>query len=427
MGSFTLWGFYEANKVVEFEFKINMITQHRHYQFPGIPMFVDYTDAQKTLRKEFRAYFNKLISPAYRDELRNAESGDLYKQLIRQQGKDGMLAVGWPEEYGGRGLTQSEQLIRFEEGLLAGAPTPFVTLNTVGPAIMGNGTQAQKKRFLPGIAAGETHFSIGYTEPSAGTDLASLTTSAVRTGDEYIVNGNKIFTSGAEGADYVWLAARTDPEVPKHKGISILVVDTSDPGFSFGPIETVGGVRTNVTYYSDVRVPADMIIGEENKGWRLITSQLNHERVGLAAWGVQGWKLFDGILKWAREPRGPDGQRIIDDPSVQRNLAEVYAHLEAMRVMNARMGWQLDQGEPSPVFPSAIKVYSTEIMLDICRLMMDVIGPHASIAAGSEGAVLHGDLEHEHRRALINTFGGGVVEVLRGLVATHGLGMPQHR
>ena len=174
-------------------------------------------------------------------------------------------------------------------------------------------------------------------------------------------------------------------------------------------------------------MPLDMIVGEENGGWRLITEQLNHERVGLAAWGIQGWKLFRDALAWARSTQTADGKRVIDDASAQRNIAEVYAHLEAMRVMNARMAWQLDQQEMNPVFPSAIKVYSTEIMIEICRLLMDVVGPHALIAAGSDGNVLHGNLEHEYRRATINTFGGGVVEVLRGLVATHGLGMPSHR
>ncbi len=390
-------------------------------------MFVDYTDSQVELRREFRSYFTNLVKPEYREALRNAESGDLYKELIRQQGKDNMLAVGWPEQYGGRGLSQSEQLIRYEEALLAGAPTPFVTLNTVGPAIMSKGTPAQKDRFLPGIAAGELHFSIGYTEPGAGTDLAALTTSAVKQGDHYIVNGNKIFTSGAEGADYVWLAVRTDPEAKKHKGISILVADTKDPGFSHSSIHTVGSVHTNVTYYTDVKVPLDMIIGEENGGWRLITEQLNHERVGLAAWGIQGWKLFRDAMEWARNTKNAAGVRVIDDVAVQRNLAEVYSHLEAMRVMNARMSWQLDEQELNPVFPSAIKVYSTEIMVEICRLLMDVIGPHSLAAAGNSAAVLNGNVEHEYRRATINTFGGGVVEVLRGLVATHGLGMPVHR
>ncbi len=389
-------------------------------------MFIDYTDSQKALRKELREYFTDLVKPEYREALRSAEGGDLYKSLIRQQGKDGMLALGWPKEYGGRGLSESEQLIRYEEALLAGAPTPFVTLNTVGPALMDHGTEEQKQRFLPGIASGETHFAIGYTEPAAGTDLASLKTAAVKQDDHYLVNGSKVYTSSAEAADYVFLAARTDTEAPKHKGISILVVDTSDPGFSYGPIHTVGGVRTNVSYYTDIKVPLDMIIGQENQGWRLITSQLNHERVGLAAFGINGWKLFKGVLAWAREERA-GGKRVIDDPMAQRNLAEVYAYLEAMRMMNARMAWRLENNPVDAVFPSAMKVYSTEVMLEVCKLMMEVVGPHSLVAAESDGAILHGDLEHEHRRALINTFGGGVVEVLRGLVATHGLGMPQHR
>ena len=389
-------------------------------------MFVDYTDKQKALRREFRGYFSRLVKPEYREELRSAEGGALYKELIRKQGADGILAVGWPEEYGGRGLTQSEQLIRFEEALLAGAPTPFVTLNTVGPAIMDHGTAEQKRRFLPGIAAGEIHFAIGYTEPAAGTDLAALQTSAVKQGDHYLVNGGKVFTSSTEAADYIFLAARTDPAAPKHKGISILVVDTKDPGFSYSPIRTVGGVRTNASYYADVKVPADMIIGAENGGWKLITSQLNHERVGLAAWGIHGWKLFRGALAWAREKRA-DGSRAIDQPAAQLKLAEAYACLEAMRIMNARMAWRLENNPVDPVFPAAIKVYSTEMMLELCRLMMDVIGPPALLAAQTPGAILHGDLEHEHRRALINTFGGGVTEILRGLVATHGLGLPPHR
>jgi len=390
-------------------------------------MFVDYSAEQKALRSKLRSYFFKLIKPEYKEDLRAAEGGDLYKSLIRQMGKDKVLALGWPKEYGGEGLTPTEQLIFFEEALLACAPVPFVTLNTVGPAIMDHGTEEQKQRFLPAIAAGELHFSIGYTEPSSGTDLASLKTSAVKQGDEYLVNGNKVFTSAAEAADYIFLAARTDTEAPKHKGISILVADTSDPGFSLGEIETVGGVRTNVTYYSDVRVPTDMIIGEENKGWKLITGQLNHERVGLAAWGIQGWKAYKLTLDWARREKTADGRRIIDDPSVQRSLAEVHSMLEAMRVMNSRMAWKLDHADIDPVLPAAAKVYSTDTMITICQKLMDIVGPHALVKSTSPGAVLMGDLEHEYRRSTINTFGGGVSEVLRGLVANFGLGMPRHR
>ena len=391
-------------------------------------MIIDYTDEQKALRKKMRAYFADLIKPEMSEELRSAEGGELFKSLIRQMGKDGWLAIGWPKEYGGQGATDTEQLMFFEEALLAGAPVPFVTLNTVGPALMEYGTEELKQRFLPGIAAGELHFAIGYSEPNAGTDLAALSTTAVQDPEDpdyYLVNGTKVFTSGAEGADYIWLATRTTPDV-RHKGVTMFVVDTKDPGFTFSPIHTVGGVRTNMSYYQNVRVHKSMMIGEENKGWGLIMSQLNHERVGLAAWGIQGWKLYDRALQWART-EGKNGQRPIDEPRIQEALAEVLCVLEAQRVMNARMAWDLDKGNMNPALASALKVYSTEGMVQICQLMMECIGPNTLIRATSDSSVLMGDLEHEYRRCQINTFGGGINELQRGIVANFGLGMPRHR
>ncbi|HEX7409345.1 MAG TPA: acyl-CoA dehydrogenase family protein [Candidatus Binatia bacterium] len=192
-------------------------------------MFVDETQGQKALRAELRASFTKLITPEVFAATRNVESGELYHRLVRQIGRDGWLGIGWPKEYGGRARSATEQLIFLEEAMLAGAPIPVITLNTVGPAIMALGSDEHKKKFLPGILRGEVHFAIGYTEPEAGTDLASLTTTAVRDGDDWIINGTKVFTSGAEGADYIWLAARTDPDAPKHKGLTIFIVATKWP------------------------------------------------------------------------------------------------------------------------------------------------------------------------------------------------------
>ncbi|TNF33647.1 MAG: acyl-CoA dehydrogenase [Gammaproteobacteria bacterium] len=391
-------------------------------------MFIDYTDEQKALRKELRTYFSKLMTPDVREEIRGKESGELFNRLIKQMGTDGWLAIGWPKEYGGQGRTTQEQLVFFEEALLAGAPIPFVTLNTVGPALMSYGSEEHKKQFLPGIAAGTMHFAIGYTEPNAGTDLAALGTTAVKDGDHYIINGTKVFTSGAEGADYVWLACRTDNEAPKHKGITMFIVDAKSKGFSVAPIHTVGGFRTNMTYYENVRVHESMIVGQLNKGWQLITAQLNHERVGLAAWGINGWSLFRRTMEWARTANDA-GVRPIDDVGVQMNLAEAYSRLEAMRVLNARMAWELDRDamNMNPALASGLKVYSTEAMIEVCRLLMEVIGPASLVRSKNSAAVLAGDLEHEYRRCQINTFGGGVNEIQRGLVANFGLGMPRHR
>ena len=206
-------------------------------------MNLEESPEQQELRAELRQYYADLLTDEVRAGLaEGGEGGEAWGQVVRQIGKDGWLGIGWPKEFGGQGRPATDQFIFFDETRRAGAPFPFVTINTVGPTIMRFGTDEQKSFFLPQILAGELNFAIGYTEPEAGTDLASLRTRAVLDGDEWTINGNKIFTSGADQADYIWLATRTDPDAPKHKGISIFLVPTSSPGFSCTPIVTVGGV-----------------------------------------------------------------------------------------------------------------------------------------------------------------------------------------
>lgn len=388
-------------------------------------MFIDHTDEQKALRRKLRAYFEQLIPPDLRFELGSMEGGTRVRKLIRQMGSDGWLGVGWPKEFGGQGFGAAEQAIWFDEVRRSNAPMPFVTLNTVGPAIMSQGTQEQKQRFLPGILRGELSFAIGYSEPDAGTDLAALKTAAIRDGDHYVVNGTKIFTSGADDADYIWLATRTDPNAARHKGISILIVDTRLPGFSTSPIPTVNDGHTCMSYYENVRVPCDMLVGEENAGWRLITLQLNHERIGLAAFGNAVTRHFEETIEWARTQLAEDGRPVAEKPWVQSNLAEAYARSEALKLMNWRMTWEIGRGEPSPAHSSAAKIYGTEVVIEIYRLLLEVLGAAGTLKKTSPGAALRGQLEHECRSALINTFGGGVNEIQREIVAMLGLGMPR--
>jgi alkylation response protein AidB-like acyl-CoA dehydrogenase len=388
-------------------------------------MRIDYTEEQKALRKELRAYFSELITPDRRSRLKALEGGDFYRSIIKQMGSDGWLGVGWPKEYGGLGRTWIEQQIWFDEARRAGAPIPFVTINTVGPALMQLGTDEQKKRFLPGILAGDLHFAIGYTEPDSGTDLASLTTSAVRDGDDYVINGTKIFTSGADGADYIWLACRTDPNVSKHKGITILIVDTRLEGFSTSPIHIINGGATCMSYYDNVRVPAEMVVGEENLGWKLITLQLNHERIGLAAFSNGAIRLLHEAIDWAKATEDETGGRVADKPWVQSSLAEAYSLLEAMKVMNWKMAWGLEAGEPDAAQASAAKVLGTEAVIEVYRLLLEVLGSAGTLKGDSAGAILRGHIEHEVRLSTINTFGGGVNEVQRELVAMLGLRMPR--
>ncbi len=388
-------------------------------------MQVAYSPAQQQLRHEFRGYLARLMTPAVRAATRDRESGPAYREVIRRMGRDGWLTPGWPHEYGGRGLDPLAQKIVLEELWLAQAPFPFVTVNTIGPALIRRGTAAQKQALLPRIASGELNFAVGYTEPTAGTDLAALKTAAVQDGDEWVINGQKIFTSGAEGADYIWLAARTNPAAAAHRGITIFMLDTRLPGFSVSPIYTVGGIRTNVTYYANVRVPAGMVVGEVNGGWQLITEQLNHERVGLAAlaYGAQG--CFDETLAWARSTPAAGVARVIDQPWAQLALAQCYVLLQAYAVLGNRVAWQVAQGETRAELASACKVFSTESYVEVLRLLLEVTGSAGLLQEGSPGALLQGRLESEYRRCQINTFGGGATEVLRDMVAQMALNLPR--
>ncbi len=394
-------------------------------------MYLAETPEQQELRQQLRTYFAELLTPEVRERLGVAGEGSPeFRTICRKLGADGWLGLSWPKEYGGQGRPATDQFIMFDEIQRAHAPFPFVTVNTVGPAIAAHGTEAQKAAYLPGILSGELNFAIGYTEPEAGTDLASLRTSAVLDGDHWRINGNKVYTSGANQADYVWLACRTDAEAPKHKGITIIIVPTNTPGFSWTPITTVGDVKTTATYYSDVLVPKENVVGEVNAGWSLITMQLNHERVGLAALSGLTERLLDDVTNWARcTAASADGSctRMIDLPWVQADLAKCHALLQAIRLMTWKLVRAVSDNTLGPAQASSVKVFGTEQVVQVYKTLQGVLGPVANLRVGSPGAVLHGELERAARAAQINTFGGGVNEIQRELVATAGLGLTRSR
>lgn len=381
------------------------------------------TDEQAALRRQIRNYLADLVPPQSRADLRApGESSEQFRSVIRRLGSDGWLGIGWPIEYGGGGRPADEQFIVFNEIQAAGVPFPFVTVNTVGPTLMRFGTPEQKAAYLPRILSGELNLAIGYTEPEAGTDLASLRTTARLEGDEWVVNGSKVFTSGANQADLIWLACSTEPDAPKHRGLSILMVPTDSPGFRWTPITTVGDIVTTATYYDDVRVPATALVGERGQGWSMITTQLNHERVGLAALGAPCWRLWDEVREWARTaptPRGVVGGL----PWVRAGLAECYARLTGMELCNWQLVEAIDDGTLSPADASAAKVLGTETHVFVYRTLLTVLGAAGWLRPGSPGAALHGEVERFGRSAQINTFGGGVNEVQREIVAAVGLEM----
>ncbi len=391
-------------------------------------MRISYTPEQEELRRELRTYFGKLMTPERQEALMSTSGGEIgtgnvYRETVSQMGKDGWLTLNWPKEYGGQNRDPMDSLIFTDEAAIAGAPVPFLTINSVAPTIMAYGTEEQKKFYLPKIASGDLHFSIGYSEPGAGTDLAALRTTAVLDGDDYVVNGQKMWTSLIQYADYVWLAVRTNSEAKKHRGISVLIVPTSAEGFSWTPVHTMAGVGTSATYYQDVRVPVSSRVGEENGGWKLVTNQLNHERVAL----VSAQPIFlalNQVREWAQNTKDAHGNRLIDSEWVQLNLARVHAKAEYLKLIN----WELasaKSGTLNPADASAAKVFGTELATEAYRLLMEILGPSATLRQDSHGVLLRGKVERMHRSALILTFGGGTNEIQRDIIGMVALGLPR--
>ena len=386
-------------------------------------MRFDLTEEQQQLKQEIRTYLDKQISPELINELKNdPDGGLLWRQYIKNLGEDGWLGVGWPVEYGGQGKTALEQYIFLEEINRTGVNIPFITLETVGPTLMKLGTEEQKNYFLPKILKGEIEVAIGYTEPEAGTDLASLQTRAVKDGDSYVINGQKVFTTNAHVSDYIWLAARTDPDAPKHKGISIFLVPTNTPGVSVDTTHLMGE-RTNSTYYDNVRVSADALVGEENKGWQYITTQLSLERLMLSTYSRMQ-RMVEETTEWAEETL-MDGVLVINNMGVRERLAELTVKIEVLRLLNYRAAWSHENENEAPFRPSMNKVYAADLNQEVFDSCMQIMGMYGQLQADSKWAVADGSAAKYAKSQLVYLFGGGANDVMLDLVARFGLGLPR--
>ncbi len=379
---------------------------------------LELTSEQRALKAELREYFHGLADDDAHEDMGKDRHGPTYQRVVRQMGADGWMGIGWPKEYGGHGLGEIEQTIFANEAQHADVHLPAVTLQTVGPTLIRYGTEKQKGLFLKRILEGDVHFAIGYSEPDAGTDLAALRTTAKRDGDHYIVNGQKMWTTGGHQADYLWLAVRTDPDAPKHKGISILIVDTTDPGYTWTPIITADGSHhVNATYFNDVRVPVDMLVGEENQGWKLITTQLNHERVMLGPAGrIEG--LRDRVADWAAKAG------VLDQPDVREAMGRVTAAFRINELLNWEVARAAAVGEVSVGDASSSKVFAADQVQHLAAELVAIVHRYGD---PSEPATRHlmDYLDAQAKRNLVLTFGGGVQEVQRELIGMFGLGMPR--
>ena len=387
---------------------------------------------QEQLQREIDDYLGDLVTPELEAELQllpeggSPEEAPHYTRCLRRLGEDGWLGIGWPTEFGGQGRSPIEQYIFFDATVGYHAiPIPMLALNTVGPTIMQEGSQEQKERFLPPILKGELNIGIGYTEPDAGSDLASLKTTAVRDGDDYIINGQKVFTSLAHFSDYIWLAARTDTGAKKHRGISIFMVDIKSPGLSIAPLHCMGNFRTNFTYYDNVRVPANCLIGKENAGWGYINTQLAMERVTLVPHS-RPRRALEELTAWAKQTT-LDGVRVIDHPWVRTGLAEIARDGEVLKLLNYRVAWLIAAGVVPYAEASVVKIFGSEMLQRVHGFAMRMMGLLGQLEPGSDLAPGGGRMEREFLAKMLLTFGGGANEVLRDVIALAGLGMPRSR
>ena len=393
-------------------------------------MNIELTSELNALQQEVRQYMKGIMTPELLEEMKNEDfkegGGPEFRKQYAKMGADGWIGLSWSRDLGGKELSHLEQYIFTDEVIRSGFAYPFLTTEAVAPVIAANANQDVQDEVVGGVKRGEVTIAIGYSEPNAGTDLASLRTKAERDGDDWVINGQKMWTSNAHYADYVWLAARTDPDADKkHKGLTMFLVPTSSEGYSCTPVRTLG-VRTNATFYENVRIPDKYRVGEINGGWKLITSQLNVERLSLFTHG-QVDSLYQGVAKWAAATDATAESKVIEQPWVQQNLAKVKTGLEALKIMCWKQAWSMDQGPLDMANASTAKVYGSEFFVELYRLLLEVMGTASSIDSESPGAVLQGKIEFRWRVGSILTFGGGTNEVQRDIIAMAGLWMPRTR
>jgi len=389
------------------------------------------TEDGRKFRQEVRDFLDKELTPEVlqaRDSQRDQyyDSAPLVREFYRKLGARGWLAPQaprWPKEYGGVERSDVERRILAEELAARGVRGGSEYGGIQGPIIMRHGSEEMKREFLPRIARGEISFSLGYTEPDAGTDLASLKMRAVRDGDDYVINGQKVYSTAAHFATHHWLAARTDLDTPKHRGISLFIVDLASPGITIRPLWTMAGERTNEVFYDDVRVPVKNRVGEENQGWSYIREALSVERLGMPG-VVSARSVVDELVQYANETEN-DGKPLAEAPFVRQHLAQLAIETSIRRLYGYRTGWLMRKGVIPEVEAAIAKVWGNELDQRIGDIGTQILGLYGQLEPGSRWAPLRGSIEHLHRFAVHLTYGAGSHELMRSLIATRGMGLPR--
>lgn len=391
-------------------------------------MNLDFGPGAEALRQEVRAWLKKNWIPADDANHRSAlpefrhRSDDFSKKL----GKKGWLGIGWPKEYGGQGKSYIEQLAFHEEMGYHRAPASkhLMAVNIVGPTLMKVGSEYLKKEYLPRILRGEIQTCVGYSEPDAGSDLASLQTKAVEDGDDYVINGTKMWTTGAQHSQICWMGVRTDPDKAKHKGVSLFIVPMETKGITIRPIECLGGMSTNQTFWENVRVNKRQMVGERGMGFYNIAVALDFERVMIGS-HVAGYRRnFDDMLKLMQNTK-IDGKPMLSDPIARNRMADLATDLHVARLLTFKVMWMIDNGQVPNYEASMTKVLSSELQVRLNHQMMSLLGVTGALYEGSKYAHMDGHLTWAYEASLLSTIGGGANELQRNIIAQRGLGLPR--
>ena len=394
------------------------------------------TAEQEALREEVAQFIQENVTPEVKAELESALEGGRgpnYEALLKKVAEKGWVGISWPKEYGGQGGNRIDQYVVEEE--FARVNIPVGGAGTGGPAILMAGTEEQKKHFLPGLISGEIILALGFTEPQAGADLAGLQCRAVRDGDDFVINGQKMYTSSAHYATHIYLMCRTDPDAPRHRGITIFLVPMDTPGITVRPLWTIqsdppappsttyGMPRTNEVFFEDVRIPATTMLGEENQGWYVGAMGLNLDRVGASRY-LMSVRRDEDIINWVKENK-IDGHSLADDPAIRDKLAELWIEAQVCRLMTLRSMSLVEHGGNFTYEGSAEKVWAPEHGVRTTETISQILGPYAQLLNGSEGAIEEGLFAHNLMGAFQSGINHGSVQVMRDQMARRGLGMPR--
>ena len=388
-----------------------------------------FTSEEERFRSEIREFLRRELPADWAGVGALGEAGgeswEFLRSFQKKLAERRWLTLGWPKEHGGLAASHMMQVIYNEETSYFRAPTQLgVGPDRVGPTIILYGTDEQKRHHLPGIMAGETVWCQGFSEPGAGSDLASLQTTAVPDGDYFVINGQKIWTSLANRADWCILLARTDPEAPKHKGISYLLLDMKTPGVEVRPLVDMLGRNTfNEVFFDNARIPRDCLVGELNRGWYVAAATLDFERSGINR-VVMGIRMHEELVEYAAEA-GADGGRLLDDIRVRQKLAELAIEFQAGRLLAYRIASMQEKGQIPNAEASMSKLYGTELQQRLAEAGIETLGLGGQIEPGSKGASLQGQAEQFYLLASALTVAAGTSEIQRNIIATRGLGLPR--